>query len=258
MKKKSAFCLGACLVLMACPSGPSSSGRGPSDKDEAAAIERKIDHLEGLLARRSSTGGVLDDLISALPDRVWLTEAAYDPGKVQIKGRAPSNNVLADYVSRLDGSSFLTNVVLRSSAMKIVKGRESQEFALEALPREAVSATAPSGTSPAARLEALEKALPSRQDAAGTLRELQRLALESGLQMTKFAPGAEFAGEFTVELPVAIEVLGDRSELRRYLLGFADPARFWVVERFSFKAVSPEDPRSQVRASIAARAYFSP
>ena len=183
--------LAACLALAACNSGPSTSssaGASSSGKDEAAALERKVEHIEGLLARRAQAGNVLDALMSALPDRVRLTEVAYDSGKVRVKGNAPSNNLVADYLSRLEGSPSLTNVALRSSAMKIARGRESQEFALEALPRDAGSAPVPAGRPLAARLAELEKALPARQDNAEMLRDLQRLALEAGLQMTSSRP----------------------------------------------------------------------
>lgn len=251
----------ACLALAACNSGPSSSssaGASSSGKDEAAILERKVEHIEGLLARRAQAGNVLDALMSALPDRVRLTEAAYDSGKVRVKGIAPSNNLVADYLSRLEGNPSLMNVALRTSAMKIVKGRESQEFALEALARDTGSAPAASDLSPAARLAELEKALSARQDNAEMLRDLQRLALEAGLQMSKLAPSAVTPGEFTSNWPVVIEVSGEPGELDRYLKGLADLPRLWVVDKFSFKAVSGEDPRSPVRASITARTYFAP
>ena len=89
------------------------------------------------------------------------------------------------------------------------------------------------------------------------LRELQMLALDAGLQMTRFAPGVEIPGEFTNELAVAIEVAGDRADLLRYLFGLAALTRLWVVEQFSLKAASTEDPRSEVRASILAKTHFS-
>lgn len=250
--------MGACLALAACNSGPSSSGSSPSRQDQAATLERKAGHIEGLLARRSLAAGMLGDLMSALPDRVWLTEVVYDAGKVQAKGRAPSNNLVADYLSRLEGGPSLMNVVLRSSAMKIVRGREQQEFALEAVARDLLSASAPVGSSPAARIEELEKSLPARQDNADMLRDLQRLVLDAGLQMTKFAPGGEVPGEFTSEWPVAIEVSGTPDELGRYLKDLSELPRLWVVDKFSFKAVSPDDPRSPVRASITARTAFAP
>jgi hypothetical protein len=249
------ICLGACLVLVGCNPGPSSSSASSSE-DEAAVLERKAEHIEGLLARRPLAGNVLDGLIAGLPDRVRLTEADFDSGKVQVKGNAPSNNVLADYISRLDGSPSLTDIALRSSSMKIVKGRESWEFTLGAFALETASAAAPAGLSTAARVEELQKALPARQASADMLREVQRLVLDSGLQMTRFSPGAEVPGEFTVELPVAIEVQGDRTEVARYLRGLAELPHLWVVDRFSLKAVSAEDSRSEVRTAVSAKTYF--
>ena len=104
--------------------------------------------------------------MSALPDRAWLTEVTYAAGKVEVKGKAPSNNLVADYLSRLEGSQSLTNVALRSSAMKIVKGRESPEFALEAVARDVERTSAP--------LEELEKALSAR------LADAEMLGISSG------------------------------------------------------------------------------
>jgi hypothetical protein len=250
------ICLSFCLALISCNSGPSSSASSSSKKDEAAILERKAEHIESLLARRTAASDVLDALISTLPDRAWLTEVVFGSGNVQFRGRAPSNNLVADYLSRLGESPSLSNLALRSSGIKIVHGRESQEFALEAAVRDSGSASATAGMPPAARLEELEKALPSGQDTAAVLRELQRLALDTGLRMTKFAPGAEVPGEFTSALPVAIEVSGDLAELGRYLRGLAALSRLWVVEKFSFKAASADDLRSPVRASITAKTYL--
>jgi hypothetical protein len=247
-------CLGATLALAACNSGPSSSGSSAAGEDEAAALERKADHLEGLLAARPLAARALDALTLALPDRARLTEVVYDANGIQVKGNAPTNNVLADYLSRLGESPALADVVLRGSNLRTVRGREQVEFLLQA----AVGYPGPAAASgpPAARLEALEKALPARQEPSEMLRELQRLVLESGLQMTKFVPGVEVAGEFTGELAATIEVAGGLSDLGRYLRGLAAPSRLWIVEKLSIKAVSAGDPRSDVRASVAAISYF--
>jgi Pilus assembly protein, PilO/Fimbrial assembly protein (PilN) len=250
-------CLGAGLVLAACNSGPSSSGASSAREAEAAKLERKAEHLEGLFARRASAAQALDALTLALPDRAWLTEVVYDLNGIQVRGNAPTNNLLADYLTRLYESPALADVTLRGSSLKTVRGRERVEFLLQAAPRDTGAAAAPAGDAPAARLEALEKALPPRQDPSEMLRELQRLALGSGLQMTKFVPGVEVAGEFTGELAAAIEVAGGLSDLKSYLRGLAGLSRLWVVEKFSLKAVAADDPRSDVRASIAAKAYFT-
>lgn len=250
-------CLTASLALAACNSGPPSSGASSAREAEAAKVVRKAEHLEGLLARRSLAAQAFDALTAALPDRVWLTEVVYDPSGLQIRGNAPANNLLADYLARLSESPPLADIVLRGSSQKTVRGRERVEFLLHASARDPGASAAPPGGSPAVRLAALEKALPARQEPAEILRQLQRLALESGLQMTKFVPGVEVAGEFTGELAATIEVAGSLADLERYLRGLADLSGLWIAERSSLKAVAPDDPRSDVRASIAAKAYFA-
>jgi hypothetical protein len=237
--------LGASLALGACNSGPSSSGPASSAADEAAAIERKADHLEGLLGRRPLAARVLDELMTSLPDRVWLTEAVYDANGIQVKGNALTNNLLADYISRLGESPSLADLTLRGSSMRLVKGREHVEFLLQAAVRDPAIAPAP------------DAGLPARPDPAEMLRKLQMLALEAGLQMTKFVPGAEIQGEFARELPVTIEVAGECDELLLYFQRLAEPPPLWIVEKLTFKTLAGDDPRSEVRASIAAKAHFS-
>jgi type IV pilus assembly protein PilO len=82
------------------------------------------------------------------------------------------------------------------------------------------------------------------------------LASEAGLQMTGFTPGNEIPGEFYAERPVPIEVTGSQADLGRYLRGMADLPHPWIVSKFSFKAVDPQDARSPVRASITAQTYL--
>lgn len=250
-------CLTISLALAACDSGPSSSGPSTAEK-EAAALERKAELIEGLIARRPLAAATFDALIAALPDRAWLTEIVYDPKGVQAKGNAPSNTILADYISRLAEASPLTDVMLRGSSLKTVRGRERVEFLLHAAVRDPGSASARADAPPAVRLRELEKGLPPRQEPSEMLRELQRTVLDSGLQMTKFVPGVETAGEFTGELAATIEVAGDPDEAGLFLRGLAGLSRLWVVERFSLKSVAPDDPRAEVRVSVGARTYFLP
>lgn len=245
-------------LILACKPGsaPPASSAG---KDDAATVARKTERLERLMASRSEAATALDALAAVLPDRVWLTEVAYEPGKVRVKGRAPSNNLLADYITRLGQSPAFTGLTLGGSVMRNVGGRESQEFGLEIALFEPAAERASSGpgADASARLQELEKKLPARGEPAGMLREIQSLALDEGLQMTRFAPGAEAAGDLAAELPVMIEVVGDRRPVGRYLRGLADSPSFWTIDRLGWKAISPDDPRSQVRATIGARAHFA-
>ena len=250
--------LGVGLLLIALLFGPSCSGEPGAPKpaggeDPAAAAARKAGLLEGLAAERGIAARVVADLVSALPVRVRLTEISYGGVEAAVKGVAPTNNLLADYLARLAGSAVLREVALRSSALKTGRGGEYQEFALHAT----VARQGGVGADGAAeRLEELERLVGPRGESGETLRELQMLALGSGLQMTRFAPGNELAGEFYAELPVTIEVAGSLDGVGRYLDDLAGLSRLWVVEKLSFKAASPQDARSPLRATVSARAYL--
>jgi Tfp pilus assembly protein PilO len=255
-----AFCLSACLIPIANPSAPSTSG-----PEQAAAIERKINLINGLMSQRLLPSRTLDELTAALPDRVWLTEVIYDSEGIRVKGHALSNNLLADYVSRLEGSSNLTEVNLLSSVQKRARNREYQEFALRALVKDA-RAQKPSrpgsrsGSDTVSaltrRLAELEKVMPARRETADILRQLQRAAADSGLKITKFAPGNEIPGEFHSEWPISIEVTGSRQSLKRFFERVIDLPRLWLIKKFSFSAISSQDADSPIRASLTAQTYF--
>ena len=246
----------ALLTLAGCQSGPSGSDPSPAAGAAAALLERKVEFLEGLAAERRVAARVVADLVSALPGRVRLTEISYGGVEVAAKGVAPTNNLLADYLARLAGSAALSDVMLRSSSQKSARSGDYQEFALQAVVRPPDGGAGPDSGETDARLAALERLVGGRGGPGEILRELQMLALGSGLQMTRFAPGNELAGEFYAEWPVTIEVAGSLDGVGRYLDDLAGLSRLWVVEKLSLKAASPQDARSPLRATVSARAYL--
>ena len=121
------LCLSACLLSIACPSRRSASG-----PDKAAGLRSRIDLISGLLDQRGLAARVFEDLSGALPDSAWLADIAFDGTVVHAKGYAPSNTVVADYVSRLGGGSSLADVNLLSSVQRRIRNRDFQEFAVQA------------------------------------------------------------------------------------------------------------------------------
>lgn len=237
--------MGACLALAGCHSGPSSSA-----PEETSAIEGKIAFIEDLLGRRRDATRLIDALMAALPERVWLTEVAYGDGEARVKGIARSHVLLIDCLSNLERSAELAEVSLRSSAQRSARDRETMEFELHIV-LAGGRGGAPRASGPAeTRLEELEKLLPAGGETAGFFRLFQRLASDEGLQMTKFAPEGSTPGKLYDKWRVSIEVAGDRAELRRFFSGLAGLPHIWAVETFSFKADSADDSRSPVRASI--------
>ena len=231
-------CLCAALVLAACNPGPSDPG---PDKD--SVLKRRAEFLGDLAGRRDLAARAWNEIAAAAPDRLWPTEVVYKDGKVEVKGSALSYDRLADFISRLEGSPLLSEVDLRTSVQKTGKTGDYYEFTV------AARVMAGEGAE-------LEKILQARPAPADGLRELQRLAADSGLRMTKCVFGQETSGEFAGELPVAVEVEGSRAGLGRYLSGMAGLPHFRFVKELRVKAVDARDARSVVRASIEVSAYF--
>jgi type IV pilus assembly protein PilN len=98
-----------------------------------ASLDQKITLIETLNAQRDLAPRLMDEFSRRLPEWVWLTEVVYDAKGIQIKGRALSNNLVADYISGLEASPQIMNVNLVSSTQRTVQGDQYLEFSLRAL-----------------------------------------------------------------------------------------------------------------------------
>lgn len=81
---------------------------------QKATLERKINLINYLKARQEIAVRTMDELSKNIPGWVWLTETSYDAQEITIKGRALSNNLIADYVYNLENSPHLSNVKIES------------------------------------------------------------------------------------------------------------------------------------------------
>jgi type IV pilus assembly protein PilN len=116
---------------------------------QKANLEKKIALITDLQAQQAVVVHIMDEISKALPDWVWLTEAAYDKGVVSIKGKALSNNLIADYMIALENSPYLAKVDIKSSTQKTTQNSQYLEFLLTAsVSAQPESAAAPPGTPP--------------------------------------------------------------------------------------------------------------
>jgi type IV pilus assembly protein PilN len=115
-------------------------------------LDKKITLIESLNAQRDLAPRLMDELSRRLPDWVWLSEVTYDDKGIQIKGRALSNNLIADYISSLEASPQVMNVNLVSSTQKTLKADQYLEFSLRAMvEKKPEPVPAPVKTEPAAQ-----------------------------------------------------------------------------------------------------------
>jgi len=97
------------------------------------SLNLKISLIEALNAQRDVAPRLMDEISRRLPDWVWLTEVVYDEKGIQIKGRALSNNLVADYVTNLEASPQIMNVGVVVTVQKTTQGDQYQEFTLQAM-----------------------------------------------------------------------------------------------------------------------------
>jgi Tfp pilus assembly protein PilN len=95
-------------------------------------FERKISLINQIKPRQQVAVRIMDELSKHIPFYVWLSEATYDKQKIHIKGRALSNNLIADYIYSLETSPYFFNVNLLSSTQRTTRDNRYLEFALNA------------------------------------------------------------------------------------------------------------------------------
>ncbi len=97
-------------------------------------LERKINLINLLKSRQEIAVRTMDELSKNIPGWVWLTETSYNAQEITIKGRALSNNLIADYVYSLENSPLLSNVKIVSITQRSTQTDNVYlEFSLTAL-----------------------------------------------------------------------------------------------------------------------------
>jgi Tfp pilus assembly protein PilN len=75
---------------------------------------------------------ILDEVSDRVPDFTWLTLVNADSSKMDIKGVAASNLLVADFMNRLEESPYIHNVDLTVLEKKVIEKQEMMEFTLTA------------------------------------------------------------------------------------------------------------------------------
>jgi Tfp pilus assembly protein PilN len=101
-------------------------------EQQKRTLERKINLITRLKAQQTIAVRIMDELSKNIPEWVWLTETEYKEQNIEIKGRALSNNLIADYIYNLENSPYLQNVNLISSTQRTEQNDQFLEFTLTA------------------------------------------------------------------------------------------------------------------------------
>lgn len=97
-----------------------------------ALYEKKINLIRHLKSEQKTPVIIMDGLSKNIPPWVWLTQSSYGDNSIQIKGRALSNNSIADYISYLEKDLCFEDVNLIATIQKNIKNNKIHEFSLTA------------------------------------------------------------------------------------------------------------------------------
>lgn len=97
------------------------------------ALQKKLGIIDTLKAGKTGPVHMLDEIASNIPEKCWLTSLSELNRKVTLTGVAVNNEVIADFISKLERSGYFVDVYLVSTQQKEDKdGLKLKEFQVTA------------------------------------------------------------------------------------------------------------------------------
>lgn len=96
------------------------------------ALQKKLDIIRTLKARKTGPVHMLDEIASNIPEKCWLTSIQELNKKVTLTGVAINNEVIADFISKLEESGYFDDVYLVSTIQREDNGVKLKEFSVTA------------------------------------------------------------------------------------------------------------------------------
>ncbi|MBU1575820.1 MAG: PilN domain-containing protein, partial [Candidatus Edwardsbacteria bacterium] len=89
-----------------------------------ADVNTKLNEIASIDKTRFYTVTLLDQLSHALPDYLWLTSMKDEKDVISMEGMTFSNLIVADFMDRLKGSGYFSNVELTQTTKATSEGRD--------------------------------------------------------------------------------------------------------------------------------------
>ncbi len=105
-------------------------------------------------------------------------------------------------------------------------------------------------------LRELEAIIPQQKEISDILRRIQQLALDSRLNITRFAPRGEVPKEFYAEWPIPIEVTGNYHNLGIFFDRLSNFSRIFIVETFQIRSLAQQSESATIGANFTAKTYY--
>jgi type IV pilus assembly protein PilN len=91
-------------------------------------LQNKLKIMDELRASKSGPVHLMDELIKALPEKLWVTSFTEKGGSVQISGVGLTENDVATFMTNLEQSKYYSGVELKVTKQKVQDGLRLQNF----------------------------------------------------------------------------------------------------------------------------------
>jgi type IV pilus assembly protein PilN len=81
-------------------------------KQQKQELEKKLDVIQDLNAKKTGPVEVLDELSTLIPDKAWLTSLSNNGDSMVLEGQAVDNTTIATFMKQLQASKHFDNVTL--------------------------------------------------------------------------------------------------------------------------------------------------
>lgn len=113
-------------------------------KTKKELASKRLTLLKRLEEERHGPVKLLEKLVTALPaNQLWITALKETDGEIRIDGLSLSNQILADFMKRLDGLPAVVRVDLVQSSQVAYKDLKIKQFTVTALKKGAETPPAP-------------------------------------------------------------------------------------------------------------------
>ncbi len=97
------------------------------------ALDAKLKVIADLGRKRVGPVGVMADLSTATPERVWLTDFTESGGAATLTGQAVDNQIVAEFLRNLSSSRYFTTVDLVESTQDQIGENKLRKFIVKAM-----------------------------------------------------------------------------------------------------------------------------
>ncbi len=105
-------------------------------------------------------------------------------------------------------------------------------------------------------LNKLEAIIPQKEEISNILKQMQELAYDTRLNITKFIQNPEIIKEFYAEQPISVAITGNYHNLAIFFDRLNSFQRLFNIENFSIKALQSQTDASTISAEWNVKTYI--